>query len=270
MLIELLYSKKEDVPASVLDLYTEKEGKFILTGVRGMKTQSDVDTLMTAKTAEVEAHKATKAKLALWGDKDATVILAELDKIEEYKLAAEGNIDDEKINQIVESRLKSHLGPIERERDNLTKENATLTEENGNLVAQKLKRTIHDDIREAAGPSKVIDTAMSDVLMLGESVFEVNEAGKSVTKDNVGVTPGIEADIWLQEMAEKRPHWWPASQGGGGGGGNPPSGLTNNPWSRDNFNRTQQAIYAKANGTEKAEQAAKAAGTTLTGPMPEK
>ena len=29
-----------------------------------------------------------------------------------------------------------------------------------------------------------------------------------ITRDNVGVTPGIDPAVWLSEIQAKRPHWW--------------------------------------------------------------
>jgi hypothetical protein len=122
-------------------------------------------------------------------------------------------------------------------------------------------------VRGAASKLKVVDSAVEDVTLLAERLFTIDETGAVVTKDNVGVTPGISADVWLTDMQAKRPHWWGPSQGGGAGGNRGGNSGVTNPWSKDAWNLTEQGrIYKENSG--KAEQLAKAAGTTIGGPKP--
>ena len=44
-MLELSYDTKDAIPNGFAELYTEKDGKFVLTGVNGMKTQTDVDNV---------------------------------------------------------------------------------------------------------------------------------------------------------------------------------------------------------------------------------
>ncbi|QFR59625.1 hypothetical protein P6F33_gp24 [Pseudomonas phage Quinobequin-P09] len=99
-------------------------------------------------------------------------------------------------------------------------------------------------------------------------MLEVNEEGKVVTRDGVGVTPGIDATVWLTEMQSKKTHWWGPSQGGGAGGNRSGSGGGANPWSADGWNMTEQGRILKENRS-RAEQMAKSAGTTIGGPRPQ-
>lgn len=103
--------------------------------------------------------------------------------------------------------------------------------------------------------------------MLAERVFEVDDEGNVTTKDGVGVTPGIAADVWLTEMQDKRPHWWPQSQGGGAGGSGGGGAGGKNPFSAEGWNLTEQGRLVREN-PEKADQMAKAAGTTVGGGRP--
>ena len=66
---------------------------------------------------------------------------------------------------------------------------------------------------------------LEDVEVFGERLFEVDDSGRVVAKDGVGITPGIDPAMWLGDQREKRPHWFPGNVGGGSGGGvvvNPP------------------------------------------------
>jgi hypothetical protein len=108
---------------------------------------------------------------------------------------------------------------------------------------------------------------MDDVLMLGERVFEVTDDGAVVTRDGVGVTPGIAADIWLSEMQDKRPHWWPASTGGGANGGSGNNNFAKNPFSREHWNLTEQGQAIRTDRA-KADRMAQAAGTKIGAGLP--
>jgi hypothetical protein len=106
-------------------------------------------------------------------------------------------------------------------------------------------------------------------LLLSDRVFEVEEGtNRVVTKDNVGVTPGIDPSVWFTDIQKTRPHWWGPSQGGGAGGNRGGAGDTSvNPFSHANWNLTEQGRLVQADRA-KADQLAKAAGTTVGGPRP--
>ena len=103
--------------------------------------------------------------------------------------------------------------------------------------------------------------------MNAERMFEITEEGQVITKDGVGVTPGVAPDVWLSEMQPKRGHWWPASTGGGAKGSKG-ANFASNPWTKENWNMTEQGKILSTQGREKAEQMAKAAGTSLGGRKP--
>ena len=271
-----------EVEEAFRSLYTERNGEFVLTGIAGVKTQADVDRVQASLTAEREAHKKTKDRLrplqlnghsiVEMGDDELKAVVEAFDGYDELKTKAEsaGKVDDGKINELVEQRIKAKLAPVERElkttKDELTATKAKVTE----YETAETTRTIHDAVRKARIASKVIDTAEEDVLMLAERVFEVSAEGKIITKDKVGCTPGVEPDIWLQEMQEKRAHWWPESQGGGAKGGKPGTPAADNPWLPKSWNLTKQGEVIRTLGETKAEQMAKAAGSFIGATAPAK
>lgn len=274
MALKDVHDKVEEIPEEFRSLYTEKAGKWELTGIQGVKTSADVARLQEGLTKERNEHKATKDKLAAWGDLKPDEVTAKLDTIPELEAAAKGKLDDAKIEEIVARRvdgtIKSKLAPVERENARLKQEAAEAKKLAELLQGEKKQRRVHDDVRSALLASKVRPEAHEDALLLADRVFELSEDGKTVTRDGVGVTPGLEPAAWLSEIQSKRAHWWPGSEGGGApGSGRGGGGGGGNPWSAAGWNLTEQGAYVRKHGQAAAEQMAKAAGTTFGGPRPQ-
>lgn len=271
-MLKLSYEKAEDIPEKYRDLYEEKDGNFVLIKIEGMKTGEDVARLQTALDKERKDHKATKDKLKPYLDIGAPdEVQAKLDKLPELEAIAEGKVDDAKINQLVETRIKARMAPIERENKQLKEKNGELEGQVKELGGKIFKTSLESHIRGIAEKLKVVPTAIDDIVMYGERIFEQTEDGKFVTKDGVGVTPGLSPEMWLQDQQKSRPHWWPASQSGGaggGGGGRTIHGVDKNPWSKEHWNLTEQGRLVRELGTEKAAEVAKTAGSFIGATSP--
>lgn len=269
MALKAVVDTLDDIPEAIRDEYVERNGKYELQ-VEGMKTQADVDRLQTALNKERTDHKGLQSRVSLLGDRKIEDVVKDLDRIPELEAAAEGKLDDEKINSIVDTRIKSRLAPIERERDQLKTQ---VKELGGAVETYKSKdktRTIHDKVRKAATKAKMAPEAIDDALLLADRVFEIEEGtDKVITRDGVGVTPGLEPDAWLTDLKDKKPHWWGPSYGGGSGGNRGGGSATSNPFTHDGWNLTEQGKLVTSDRA-KAEQLAKAAGTTIGGPRPAK
>lgn len=271
--LNALYATQDEIPEAFRPLYEERGGQFHLTKINGLKTDADIARVQRSLEAERGEHG--KLKTA-WGnffkDKKPEDIQAMLDRIPELELASKDKLDDEKLGQIVEGRLRGKLAPIERERDQFKNQLGEAT----NLITQfqqrEKTRTIHDAVREAAGKTKMIPSAVEDMLMYAERVFDVGEDGKVTVKEGAGTTEGVTPDVWLTEMQVKRPHWWPMSSGGGANGGGVGAGA-DNPWTGEGWNLTKQGQIARENPA-RAEMLAKAAGHAgaigATRPKPKK
>jgi len=272
-MIEAIYEKQDDIPKEYLPLFAEKNGKWELNGIKGIFTQANIDRIEKGLTSERSDHKATKEKLSAWNGLDAAESMLKLDKYPELEALAEGkDMNDEKIEKIVESRFNTKMGPITRELDQLKELNLNLGNENEGFKVQGVQRQIKDSILEASVKSNIVPTALQDVVMLAQSVFQINEEGKPRTKDNVGVTPGIDADVWLSEMQKTRPHWWQNSNGGGGQGNQGGNSYGKNPWTKDHWNLTEQGRIVREEGMPKAQEYAKSADSRVgaTGPTQKK
>lgn len=275
MALKAWVDKLEDVPEAFRGEYTQVgdkyelavDGALELTPIKGLRQENGA-----RRISEKKANDALKVWEPLITGKKPEEILAILDRVPELEAAAAGKIDEKKITEMVENRVGSKLAPVQRE---LTTVKGQLAEKDQIIAGYQTKertRAIHDDVRGAIAKTQGFQgSAAEDALMLAERVFEVNDEGKVVTKDGVGVTPGIDATVWLTEMQQKRPHWWGPTQGGGAGGNNGRNqgGSGKNPWTHDAWNMTEQAKIYREN-PQRAEQMATSAGTKLGGMKPAK
>jgi len=262
----------EEVDAAFHSLYTKKGDQYEITGIEGMRTQADVDRLQQSLTFERNDHKKLKEAWKVLGDGvKPEDVAAQIARIPELEAAAAGKLDDAKIDVIVDTRVKAKLGPIERERDKLKTLNGELTTKVSDYETRDRTRAIGDAVKSAATKLKVADTALEDVIMFGERIFELSEDGRVVTKELNGITQGLEPEAWLADIqsTSRKPHWWGPTFGGGAGGNNNGKGGGANPWSHDGWNMTEQGkIYTQ--NPARAEQLAKAAGTEIGGLKPAK
>lgn len=270
--LELVYESAEAIPEGFSSLYTEKDGKFHLSNVKGLKTEADVQQVRTALAKEREEHKGTKSKyekFAPFADK-ADEVLADLDLLKGVREKVGGNLDKLEESDLVKGKISQAIGPLQREIENLKKVNGELEANNGKLQSEIRTRDIKSIVGAAAAKAKVHSTAIPDIELIAGSVMEFTDDGKLITRDGVGVTPGLDVDGWLTEMQTARPHWWPDSSGGGAGGGKNSGVFADNPWTADNWNMTKQGQIIREKGAEVAARMAKVAGTTVGGMRPKK
>lgn len=271
-MLELFYTNESDIPDGFSKLYTQQGDKWVLTGVKGMKTQEDITRLQEGLKKERNDHKAVKAQLDAYSTLGTPEELTEkLHTLEELEVSGgqPGAKTDEKINSLVEVRIKNKLLPLERELAETKKQLADQTVVVENYKTTERNDKIKNSVRAAAAEAGVRTTVLEDIEMFAERHFELTEDGDVMTRDGVGVTPMINPQVWLSELKAKKPHWWPDSVGGGGQGGlGNPNGLTGgNPFSYDGWNLTEQGKLIKAD-RPRAEQLAKSAGTTIGGGKP--
>lgn len=280
MVLKDVHDKVDEIPAEYRPLYTEKAGKWELTGIQGVKTTADVTRVQTALDKERDEHKTTKASLTAWGDLKHDDVVAKLDRIGELEEAAKGKIDETKLEELAQKRaeamVKSKLAPVERELKTTKRTLEELTTTNVALTTREHARAREDVIRPLLVELKITPEHHEDVLLYAERHLARADDGTWSVKEGVQVggaalTTGSTPKDWLTELAAKRPGWMPGSQGGGARGSGPNFGGFGggaNPWSADGWNMTEQGQYVRTHGKDKAEAAAKAAGTKLGGPRP--
>lgn len=258
------------IPEKDREHYVENttDKKWYLQG-DGIKTVEDVNRVQEALRKERTDHGKVKEELkkyATLGNPEE--VLTKLDRFTELEEIANNKIDPAKLDALAETKAKTKMAPLERQVATLTTELGQTKTQLGDYQSKEKIRTIHDAVRSVASASGILPTAIEDALMIAERVFDVNEQGQVVTKENVGVTPYVEPKVWLTEVQEKRPHWWPGSNGGGARNGNNNAGVKN-PFSDEHWNLTEQGKLVKEN-PGRADQMAASAGTTVGGPRPTK
>lgn len=268
MKLKRIYDTEADIPEEAAAFYEERDGKWHLTlEIEGAANSDDVTRLNGALTKERNDHRATKEKLRAFDGLDPQETRDKLDKLSDLEANPDATVE-QRVTSEVERRIKARLAPVERERDRAKQEAQEAQAERDRATGTLRSRSIRDDVRSAAMEAKVVGTALDDVLLYGDSLFEQNEAGETVTKDGInGVTPGLKPGAWLADQKERRPHWWPASQGAGSQGGRGGTAGSDNPFTAEGWNVTEQGKIAAADQA-KAERLAKLAGTTLGGPKP--
>ena len=273
--LRAIHDSPDEIPEEFQSLYTEKGGRWELTGISGVKTQADIHRLQLWLKKERDEHKATKATLSAWSDLgDLDAVQSALDRVPELEAAAGDKLDEAKIEEIATRRadamVRSKLSPVERELAKIRKERDEAVEGIARYREQETRRTIGDSLRRAMRSAKVLPEAEEDVLLLGERVFEITDEGGVVTRDLPGLAAGLDPTSWLSEIQDRKPHWWPASVGGGASGSGSGGGFSGkNPWSAEAWNMTEQARIYREKGAETASRMAQAAGTTVGGKRPQ-
>jgi hypothetical protein len=272
MFIELNYDSAEEVPEAVKALYTEKDGKMTLTGVRGMKTVQDVTNVQEALRKEREDHASVKNVLKGWGSLNPEEVLPKLDRFAELEAAAADKLDDAAINKLVEGRIGQRTAPLERKITELSEQRDATNLELLGLKGGIQTRDMNDAVRSMATEMKVLPSAIADVEIIVSSYLERDvNTGQFIVKANVaGATPGSDIRGLLKDMRNSRPHWWAPSAGGGAGGGGFNGDGGENPWSSRGWSLTAQGAFVKTHGVAKAEEAAKSANSKIGATKPTK
>lgn len=274
--LKTIYEKQEEIPEGFGELYAERNGKFELTAVEGVKTQADVDRVNDALKKERNDHKLAKDKLQAFGDIDPATIPVLKEELDEAKsqlaaVTAEGKDKIEAVQAQIDAAINRAVGPVTRDKDALARQleaaNKKVVEKDAEINVVKQERQqerIRNTIRDAVIAAKVVPTAIDDAVLVGETMFELVD-GKLVTKGDNGLTPGLSPKEWAKDMEEKRPHWYPTSVGGGaqGGKGGGNMSLKDNPWSVAGWNLTKQGQVVKDLGPEKAADMAARVGSKL-------
>jgi hypothetical protein len=278
-MLKTIYDSAEDIPEGYADLYTERNGKWELTGIQGVKTQADVERVQEALRKEKADHRLAKTALQAFEGIDPEAITAQANKLEEVTAQLEainkdGRVDEAKLEPIIAARIKQAVAPLERDKVNLERQldaqKKIVGEKDGEVITLRTSITTGDierQIRDAAAEAKVAPLAIFDAIRYGREVFEKAEDGRVITKDVNGVVPGLTPKEWFKDQLDKSPHWWPVSVGGGsqgsGNSGRGGYGGVNNPWSRAGWNVTKQGTLVKTLGEPKASEIAAQVGAKI-------
>lgn len=112
----------DDIDEKYRDLYTEEDGKFVLSEVEGLPTAGLVKSLRdeNAKSRVKKNELQTQLSKFLAVGEDPEELQSKIDRIQELELAADGKIDETKMEQLIETRLATKVGPLQRQIETLT------------------------------------------------------------------------------------------------------------------------------------------------------
>lgn len=211
MPLKFAMSSLDGVDPVIAALYTAGDGgNFILTGVEGVVSRDKVTEFRDNNIALTEKLKTFEgidpAKYASMGT-----------ELSEAKILIEknaGKLDEDAVNKIVEDRVKT-----------INADAATLVAERDNTIAvqsSQLETLIIDtNVSKHAVGNKVLDTAVTDVMLRAKSVFKV-ESGKPIAYDGEGNkmyaadgTSELGIGDWVKGLVKSSPHLFEASVEGG-------------------------------------------------------
>lgn len=265
--LKALLADISEVDEKYRDLYTERNGKWEFTGVEGLKTQADIDRQLAANqkvrgdlTKAQGDLKIATDKLATYEGLDPEDVRARLDELETLKA---GNSVPElaknfqatvesRVAQLLDGKVKAATSKLERQLAEVSGKVTELTTSNASWEVKDQQRTIADAVQAVAIVSKVIPSALPDLVATAGRELKIVD-GKVQTED------GRDAAAWLADRKEKTPFYWPQAQGAGGRGGNDGGTIDGeNPFRREGWNQTKIGRVLSADPAKAAKLAEQA------------
>jgi hypothetical protein len=214
--IEMSYGSLDDIPEmSVKELFTEKDGKMVFTGIEGVKTSEDVSKLEEALRKERSDHQASREK----AKSDAEAVKDLESKYELLKTQKGESQDSEELQKLFEIRL-------ENKTKELTDANALLKSENETFKSKEA------DLRKSTELRKYFDGKIDKVFQPQVEKLLFNELSLQadnslMTSDGSEYGVGLNAEALVSKFAETNTHFAPRNSGGDAqGGSNKPATKT--------------------------------------------
>lgn len=160
---------------------------------------------------------------------------------EEAKLIAEGKLDE-----VIRKRTEKTLTVKDSLIEELGLKMTDLEKSLGEVTTRYKNEKITNELRAAAEKHGVLPTAIDDVVYRGLNLFSVDDKGNIEARDANGElvkagTKLLNPELFVKDLQDKAPHFWPQSQGAGAtGNSSNASGI--NPFKKGkNYNLTEQA-----------------------------
>lgn len=266
------YDTQDKIPEAFRSLYTERDGKFELTEVDGIRTQGDFDRFEGAlrkrlSDATAKLDSLTGAQHLTKDDIRSVVADAVKALVPGSNKDGKGGDDSQAIHDLT------------RRMSALETENKTLKSTNEQLVGKTNATALETQIMRGALAAGVETSVADMVVRLTKDDFELDANGNAVVKVTPsvkGVMPNAKPEEYYKAIATDAAfkRFWPASTGAGAGGSNGQGGgaadtSAGNPFSKAGWNKTLQAQLVKSNPTE-ATRLASVCGVTVTSTAPNK
>ena len=256
--LNVILESLDELPESIdpRTLFTEKNGKFELTGIEGVKSTADIERLQVALRKERDDHKKARERASLLGDMSPEDFQAKLDELEELRAQepGTGRPSKEAIDKLVQVEIAKLSRPGQKIVEAAQSRVRDLEMQLGTLMGEKRTRTLQDMIRTATTGEKGVPIrpeAMEDVELYFQRVMDFGDDGLPATREGVGVESGLSPRELLLaiQTGGNRPHWFKESQGAGAGSKSGPSGMPGgvNPFADETWNATEASKIARDN-----------------------
>jgi hypothetical protein len=272
MLLEATVDTLEGIDEPYQALYTKRGERYEFTGVKGIKTQGDVDRIQTALNAERTISKDLKAKLGAWNEMDPITTLEILDKVPELQSLADASRKKFDPSEM-EAAVNGRVAPLQRQLEKAAADLKERDEKLSDLARRETQRTIYDAVRKEASATKAnpdsYSSELGPLMLLAREIFTVDASGQVVVKEGApGLTHGTSVKDAIPDLQKQFPSNWPQSQGGGAPGSSSGPGAQANPFKANNM--TARSQFAKQ-FPEKVDAMVRAAGISTVYEMhPEK
>lgn len=189
-------------------------------------------------------------------------MMSVLDSNEEAKLLADGKLDE-----VVNKRTEKLRIDYEKLKSDFAEYKSDSEKRDSAWKQKYAGKVIETELRREAERAKVVPEAIDDVISRARGIFSLDEDGKIEARDSDGniVTvkkKALNPEVFISQLKENAPHFWPKSQGAGASGGTGNGGMNEaNPFIPNTpaFSLTEQSKLMNSD-PEKArmfEQAAK-------------
>jgi len=249
MKLDITVASLDAVEERFHDLYSKEGDAYRLTGVKDMKSPSDVANLTAELTKARSALDSLNAKAMPYLELgDLQDITTKLSRVTELEAAGGGKFDESKVAEVAEARVNAIVKPLEATNAKLQQQIADQTAVIKQYESDRKQLTIKTEIDAAIKKAGVAPEFYDTVHLMAEKIFTVNENNKVITKENVGCTPYTEPAVWLAERQSLTPYWWGVSNGGGAMGSNGGNkSVGDNPWSPQTFSMKRQGEILQEN-----------------------
>jgi len=266
MALKFKFKSKDEIPADHLPLYAERDGAWVLD-VEGAVDKTKLDEFRTTNAALVKERDELKQRFEGIDPEEVKQLKEAHQKAEEDRLLSRSSTSQngedeadkerklqaerERIEKVIEGRVKSIKGDLEKQVNQLTTERDAL---NTRLAAIQ----IDQGVITVATKRGLRPTAMADITSRARTVFRLvngvptafDSDGKSVRYGRDGLTP-MSIEEWVDGQVAEAPHLFEANSGGGSGNNNSAGGAGRgfggkNPFKRDTWNLTEQMKIAKS------------------------
>ena len=241
MALKFKVKSKEEIPADQLPFYAERDGGWILD-VDGAVEKSKLDEFRNSNVSLLKERDELKKRFEGIDPDEVRKLADEKHRLEESQQLKTGELD-----KVVENRIKSVKGELEKQVTSLTSERDAL---NSRLVAIQ----IDQGVITSATKRGLRPTAIPDITARARSIFRLVNGvptafeadGSTVRYGRDGLTP-MTLEEWVDGQVAEAPHLFEANSGAGAGGNGTTGGANKvkNPFRKETWNLTEQMKLQK-------------------------